>query len=138
MTGLQWFVFFLFGAGCFFIGLAFGLGPGDVNSKFRVGARSKPGRDGLPGGSVLPSPSELGTKVGKPDPEYSPLSEPAASHSESNRRHGVFAGNRVTRLWFRQSLRDTGWLLLHPQSLRQFWRVLRGRCGYCGKADCID
>lgn len=40
-------------------------------------------------------------------------------------------------LWFTQSWRNTGWLLLHG-SLIARWRTLIGRCRYCGRADCID
>jgi hypothetical protein len=41
-------------------------------------------------------------------------------------------------LWFRQSLPNTLWLLRHADSPREFWRILRGRCIYCGKPDCAD
>lgn len=36
-----------------------------------------------------------------------------------------------------QWLRDKVWLFAHGD-MRQRWRVLRGRCIYCGRADCID
>ena len=42
-------------------------------------------------------------------------------------------------LWFRQGREDTLWLLTHSRPwTRWFWRILTGRCGYCGRWDCAD
>lgn len=42
-------------------------------------------------------------------------------------------------LWFRQGRADTLWLLRHGRPwTRWFWRIVTGRCGYCGRWDCAD
>jgi hypothetical protein len=55
---------------------------------------------------------------------------------------GVVIETVAWQAWFRQSLRDTLWLLTHRSPWhREWWRTLRGRCGYCGycgRKDCVD